>query len=72
MKTFKNLPEFVKINDNQTIYRDDFAKKMEEYGYSEGYSYDEFSIAMTWIGIVNNKIRSDGRTEREVWVSLLF
>lgn len=66
----KTLPKSVKI-DGKVITQNQFVGAMLMYGDIEGYSYDGFSTGMTWLGIVNNTVRSDGKTEREVWLPLL-
>lgn len=70
MKTTSNIPESITIDD-RTITKNQFIGAMLQYGDEEGYSFDEFSCGMTWLGIVSNEMRSDGKTEREVWLPLL-
>ena len=64
------LPPFVVI-DGATITRNQFIGAMLQYGDDEGYSYDPFDTGMTWLRFVEDQKRSDGRTEREVWLETL-
>jgi len=70
MKTTNSIPESVTIGE-RTITKNQFIGAMLQYGDEGGYSYDGFDCGMTWLGIVDNKVRSDGQTEREVWLPTL-
>lgn len=72
------MEKSITINGRE-ITKNQFVGAMLQYGDEEGYAYDPFDCAMTWMSFCENKVRGEqsyrkdleGKTEQEIWLPLL-